>query len=385
VSQTFSVAGATLQLQGGGWGHGRGMSQWGAYQAAVEGRGHAEILAFYYPGTTLTTTSEGQVRVLLTADTGRDLVVRHVPGLAVRHAGAPDGTALEPPAGCAKAPTAWRAVVSGKGLSVQARCVSWQEAVPADTAGTAVAFEVPKSHVPVINGAARRGYRGQVRAERVGNGTRVTNLLPMADYLRTVVPSEVSSAWPTEALAAQAIAARTYAAYEVSARTRAAFDVYDSVRSQAYPGAITYSRDWTIQRNREDARTDAAIAATAGIQVQYRGKPALTQFSSSNGGYTASAPGVAYLQAVPDKWDARASRNPSLSWTVTVDAGRLAARYGLGSLTAVVVTGRDGAGAWGGRITAAELVGTSRTVTLTGDGAIRGAFGVRSANFTIMG
>ena len=99
----------------------------------------------------------------------------------------------------------------------------------------------------------------------------------------------------------------------------------------------------------------------------------------------ASAPGVPYLRAAPDGWDARAARNPQRTWKVTVNATSLAARYGLGTLTEVVVTGRDGGGDWGGRITSAQLVGTARTVTLSGDSAIRSAFGVRSANFTIVG
>jgi SpoIID/LytB domain protein len=237
----------------------------------------------------------------------------------------------------------------------------------------------------VINGATRKGYRGEVRAERVGSGTRVINVVDMEQYLRTVVASEVSPSWPAAALAAQAVAARSYAATEISARTRAAFDVYDSTRSQAYPGPVTYRPDWSVMRNREDPRTDAAITATAGVQVQYRGKPALTQFSASNGGSTASAPGVPYLQAAADGWDARAARNPQRSWTANVDPQLIAARYGLGTLTAVVVTGRDGGGDRGGHITSAELVGTARTVTLRGDSAIRNAFGVRSANFTIVG
>ena len=80
-------ADGVFRMQGSGWGHGRGMSQWGAYQAAAAGVQHPEILAFYYPGTSLAPMPDALVRVLLASDTGRDLVVRATPGLTVTQAG----------------------------------------------------------------------------------------------------------------------------------------------------------------------------------------------------------------------------------------------------------------------------------------------------------
>ena len=94
----------------------------------------------------------------------------------------------------------------------------------------------------------------------------------MEQYLRPVVAAEVSPSWPVEALRAQAVAARSYAAHEALGRAAKAFDVYDSTRSQAYPGAVCYDSAWRVIRTREHASTDAAIADTAGLQVTVGGR-----------------------------------------------------------------------------------------------------------------
>lgn len=381
-------AGGVLQLAGAGWGHGRGMSQWGAYQAATEGHSAAEILGFYYPGTTLARVGSQRVRVLLAAATGPELVVPAVAGLGYRIGTAAgmeseSPTPATPPAGCPGPVTSWRAVVADSGLLLQALCGSWVDVRSA--AGTqAIGFEVAGGITPVQVAGARRGYRGQLLAHRSGRSLRVLNVVAMEDYLRAVVPAEVSPSWPAEALAAQAVAARTFASHEVAARGNSAFDVYDSTYSQSYPGARTYLPDWTPLASREDARCDAAIAATAELQLLWAGSPALTQFSASNGAVTAAGP-LPYQLATVDPWDARAAGNPRRAWVRSVPATALASRYRLGRLRQVEVLARDGVGDWGGRILAVRLVGTRRAVTVRGDSAIRSAFGVHSSNFTITG
>jgi SpoIID/LytB domain protein len=207
----------------------------------------------------------------------------------------------------------------------------------------------------------------------------------MEDYLRPVVNAEVSWSWPEQALLAQAIAARSFAAHEALGRAGRAFDVYDSVRSQAYPGAVAYSSTWRVVAAREHARTDAAIAATAGIHVQTPdGRPALTQFSSSNGGATAASP-LPHMRVAVDAWDAAATRNPRLAWSDSITAAALGARYpSAGRITAVEVLAREGAGQWGGRISSLRIVGERRSYTLATDSAIRSAFGTNSSMFTFL-
>ena len=84
VSESYVVpANGVLKLTGHGFGHGHGMSQYGAQGAALKGLTHRQILAFYYPGTTLGTTT-GTIRVLISADTDSDVRVLPTSGLRVR-------------------------------------------------------------------------------------------------------------------------------------------------------------------------------------------------------------------------------------------------------------------------------------------------------------
>lgn len=380
--EVFPVpADGVYRMQGSGWGHGRGMSQWGAFQAALTGVAHPQILSFYYPGTTLVPMPDALIRVLLASDTGRDLVVRATPGLTVTQAGV-DAIALPvTPSGCASPATRWRVRASGSALKLAVYCGRW---LTVDTvAGSSLEFAVPDGLVGTQNGSVRRGYRGTVTAIRTGSrSVQVVNTLPMELYLRPVVAAEVSPSWPVEALRAQAVAARSYAAHGALGRAKHTFDVYDSTRSQAYPGAVAYDASWRIVRSREHPNTDAAIADTAGIQVTIGGAPALTQFSSSNGGATAATP-LPYMAVQADPWDSTAAKNPRLAWTGSVSAAKLRARCrGAGDISAVRVLAREGAGPWGGRISQMEIVGASRTCTLASDSAIRSALGVNSSVLT---
>jgi SpoIID/LytB domain protein len=380
VLETHPVPGdGVFRMSGSGWGHGRGMSQWGAYQAASTGVPFAQILAFYYPGTTLGALPPAQVRVLLSADTGRDLVVRAAPGLS---AAGPDGSPVTLPAapeGCAAPATRWRARVAGAGLRLQAWCGRW---VTMAAVGAQVTFATPEGMVATQNGVVRRGYRGAVTATRTGSrSVQVVNTVPMEQYLRAVVPTEVSPSWPDEALKAQAVAARSYAAREALGRAARSFDVYDTTRSQAYPGAVAYDAGWRAVRSREHARTDAAIEATAGLHVLHGAAPALTMFAASNGGATAHST-LPYLVAQADPWDATATRNPRLAWSDTIAAAALAKRYRLGTVQAIEVLGREGVGPAGGRITSLRIVGTAGSRVLTGDSAIRAGLGTNSSMFT---
>ena len=375
-------ADGVFRMQGSGWGHGRGMSQWGAYQAASTGVLAPDILAFYYPGTVLAPLPDAQIRVLLAADTGRDLLVRGTPGLTVTQVGRDPIQLPVTPSACSAPATRWRVRATASGMTLAAYCGRWRTVDK--VAGTTLEFAAPDGIVGTQNGSARRGYRGTITAIRTGSRSlQVVNTLPMELYLRPVVAAEVSPSWPVESLRAQAIAARSYAAHEALGRAQKSFDVYDSIRSQAYPGAVWYDSSWRVVRSREHANTDAAIADTAGVHVTTTaGVPALTQFSSSNGGATAASP-LPHMMTQADPWDGTATRNPRLAWTDTVTASSLRARCrGAGEVSAVRVLAREGAGPWGGRISQMEIVGASRTCTLATDSAIRAALGVNSSMLT---
>ena len=374
-------ADGVFRMQGSGWGHGRGMSQWGAYQAASTGVQYPQILSFYYPGTALAPMPDALVRVLLASDTGRDLVVRATPGLSVTQAGVDPIVLPVTPSGCATPATRWRVRATGSGMDLAVYCGSWRTVDK--VAGSTAEFAVPDDLVGTQNGSVRRGYRGTVTAIRTGSRSlQVVNTVPMELYLRPVVAAEVSPSWPVEALRAQAVAARSYAAHEALGRAGKSFDVFDSTRSQAYPGAVWYDSSWRVVRDREHPNTNAAIADTAGIQVTVGGAPALTQFSSSNGGATAATP-LPYMVAQADPWDSTAAKNPRLAWTDSIPVTQLRARCRrAGDISAVRVLAREGAGPWGGRITQMEIVGTARTCTLASDSAIRATLGVNSSFLT---
>ena len=374
-------ADGVFRMQGAGWGHGRGMSQWGAYQAAATGVQYPQILSFYYPGTVLAQMPDALVRVLLASDTGRDLVVRATPGLSVTQAGVDPIVLPVTPSGCATPATRWRVRASGSGMTLAVYCGSWRTVDR--VAGSTAEFATPDGLVGTQNGSVRRGYRGTVTAIRTGSRSlQVVNTLPMELYLRPVVAAEVSPSWPVEALRAQAVAARSYAAHEALGRAGKSFDVFDSTRSQAYPGAVWYDASWQVVRNREHPNTDAAITDTPGMQVTVGGVPALTQFSSSNGGATAATP-LPYMVTQADPWDSTAGKNPRLAWTDSIPVTQLRARCrGAGDIAAVRVLAREGAGPWGGRISQMEIVGTARTCTLASDSAIRATLGVNSSFLT---
>jgi stage II sporulation protein D len=123
--------------------------------------------------------------------------------------------------------------------------------------------------------------------------------------VRGVISWEVPSSWLPDTLAAQAVAARSYALAE--RRTGRPFDVYSDTRSQMYGGIRA-----------ERATTDAAVAGTAGLAVMYAGAVATTFFSDSNGGRVAAiqdvwgGAAIPYLVSTPDPMDAIAPFN---TWT----------------------------------------------------------------------
>ena len=175
-----------LRLTGHGFGHGHGMSQYGAQGAALKGLTHRQILAFYYPGTTLGTTT-GSIRVLISADSDGDVRVLPSAGLRVREVGSGATYAL-PTSGI----TTWRLrTVSGRTshrvrqrhlARLQARGQAALRASRSSTARGTVALRVA---------GATRTYRGTMR---LSEGHTV-NVLSMDDYVKGVVPREMPASW----------------------------------------------------------------------------------------------------------------------------------------------------------------------------------------------
>ncbi|MCP3422459.1 SpoIID/LytB domain-containing protein [Nocardioides pinisoli] len=362
--ETWAVAGSSaITISGRGFGHGNGLSQYGALGAAQQGLTWQQIIEFYYPGTTWGAV-RGKVRVLITADTGRDVQVAAERGLKVGRVGRSRTWRL-PSNGARK----WRLVAAGRDTAVQwTKRGSWRtwRKVPGEAE-----FSAADGRLTLVLPGARRDYRGTLQsvAPRLGGKRETVNRVGMEAYLRGVVPQEVPALWTTAAVSAQSVAARTYAAFERSHPSASHYDLCDTTQCQVYGGVDV-----------EHPAATAAIEATAGQGLYFEGRPAFTQFSASNGGFS-SAGSMPYLVAQPDPYDGLV--NPTYSsWTTTIDDTQVEKQWpGMGDLTGIEVVTRDGNGDWGGRVLDMAFVFTGGRASLSGDDA-RSYFGLNSDWFT---
>ncbi len=370
-----SAATGELTVTGHGYGHGRGLGQWGALGYAVDrGWTAQQIVDHYYGGTVSGQIGNPGIGVELMGLGGRDLIVT-APGLAVDGAPVPGGSAL--------------VRRNGDGsfgvLQGQSCAGPW---APFTTAGsglvvssTATAAD-PANHVQVCETNQVRGYRGDFQVVNTGSTSAVVNRLLLEDYLRGVVPRESSAGWATlgggrgaQALQAQAIAARSYA---VSSPRSSYATTCDTTSCQVYGGEYTRPQNGSVRTSLDDARTDAAVAATSGI-VRRSGSGAVvrTEFSASTGGWTAGGA----FPAVEDLGDAY-SGNPNRSWSTTFSWADLQSRLGVGTILGIRVGGRNGLGADQGRVTSVVIDTSRGTITKTGN-EIRVALGLKSDWFSL--
>ncbi|MDE2868584.1 MAG: SpoIID/LytB domain-containing protein [Chloroflexota bacterium] len=219
-----------------------------------------------------------------------------------------------------------------------------------------------------------RPYRGRVRVDFSGGDPQVVNELRMADYLASVVGSEIPPTWEVEALKAQAVAARNYAVQKVD--PSADYDICDSQFCQAY-GGVANEYPSTIQ----------AVRETSGVVAMYEGDLIAAYYASNMGDHTTSAVDVwgrevPYLRGVPSPSDVEALSTSwgaeGYRWTRAIPLQRLAdLQTGtgvLGELNEVRVLRT----AQSGQPAEVELLGNQGAVTLSGD-AIRITLGLPSA------
>ena len=183
-------------VRGAGFGHGVGMSQYGAYGFARRGRDHAFILAHYYSGTQIgQLTGPAETRVLL-RNAGRALF-RGVTGVA-------GGRSLDP----AQTYVATRALGGAVQLSSAGGRALGTYKVPLRVTGAPGGVLLRGQ---AANGVTDGRYRGSLELRPGPLGLSAINAVSLEDYLKGVVPGEVPTSWPAAALRAQAVAARTYA------------------------------------------------------------------------------------------------------------------------------------------------------------------------------
>ena len=371
-----------FHLDGLGYGHGIGMSQFGAEGMGRLGKGYRQIVKFYYPGTRLGEVSaKRQIKVGLSGivgstPQGSGVVVPARSGQSLSHKGNP----ISLPAKVGGKPvSAFRVVKGSSGLAVWA--VSSAKAVKVvGGLGGSVRWRthssVAKSQVGVqaSNGNGRT-YRGFLDVVASPSSVYVVNRLLLEDYLRSVVSSEVPSSWTSAALRAQAVAARSYALLaQVNARAaNRAYDICDTTSCQVYS-----------PMSGESAPEVSAVRATAHRYLRDAGQPVFAMFSSANGGYSVAG-SRPYLVAKKDPYDGVVTGNANWghSWSASVSASKIENAWPqIGTLKTLKVLGRDGNGAWGGRVLSVGLVGSKSTVSVSAD-SFRWAAGLKSTWWTV--
>ncbi len=352
---------AVITLEGDGSGHGRGMSQYGAYSAARQGATYREILRTYYPRTRWKQLG-GSIEVLVSGDDDRDLVVADTRGLTVRSVRSGRTWRTSVPRA-----TRWRITRDTGARSIvsfhDGRWRTWKR-VRGDvelTAGSGpLRLITPDGRVP---------YRGALRSSLDDHRERVSvNVLPLEQYLRGVVPAEMQAGWPQHALRAQAVAARTYAAWRRDHPLDVAYDICDTATCQVYGGAAV-----------EEGSSDTAVRRTDEQVLTYRRRPVFAEYSASNGGHTVGG-GKPYLPEMPDPYE---GTSPDYyGWTVEVTAAQLERLYDLQDLTRIQVAERDATG----RVARLELTteGGDAPDTYPVDVArFVSSFGLRSSLFRV--
>jgi stage II sporulation protein D len=336
-------------LSGHGWGHGIGMSQWGAQGYALAGKTHEQILAHYYEGTTLGERT-GKVRVLLTS-------------------------------GRTSFPFASTRSIIGAGKSVPAGTYTVHRS------GTNVVFGgktfsggtyFSSQGLLRVDG---QKFRGDVQITADGSLAAI-NRLSLEAYVRGVVANESPASWQPEALQAQADAARSYAL--ATGGHCGTGILCRGTSDQVYGGVGS-----------ETPSTNAAVAATPGEVVLSGSQVAATFFFSTSGGKTVNkaeewgGTDVSYLQTETDPYD---SISPHHNWgpldaeedcpgsgrDCVFTTAQMSSRLGMAGVRGVKVVSRNS----GSRVEELQVGAPGGPQTRTG-AEFRSALGLRSTWFSV--
>jgi stage II sporulation protein D len=352
-------------VDGHGFGHGVGMSQYGAYGYAKHGASYGEILGHYYAGTRVSGgggsgggaggggaggggsggvggrpvgKAGGKIRILLGSGAA---------SVGFRGASRACGERLN-------SRRRYRFIASSAGVALEG--ASGDKLTGCGDEGVA-------SSGLEISGFGR--YRGNLVAHADGGNLLVINALGIDDYVRGVVANEMPASWPQQALRAQAVAARSYA---LSTSRPGPFDLYADTRSQVYDG-----------KSSETAATNRAVEATAGRVVTYHGRIATTYYFSTSGGRTEAAQfgfgggPVPYLRSVKDPYD---DISPVHDWRVRLSDAEMEAKLGdlfKGSLRRIEVTETGDSP----RIVTAKVIGSAGSASVSGS-TLQARLGLRS-------
>lgn len=371
TTATLAAAAAvpsTFSLTGSGYGHGVGLSQYGALGQAREGRSARQIVEHYYSGASVAAVRDDRLmRVNL----------RHAVTSATLQTSAlaTGGGAVQVTLGTA-APLAgtaadvWRVGVSGTNVALTRNgspagaapvvTFRWAGTLDPGTSGTA-------GTLMSVDGTRYR--RGSIDVQVVGGRLEVVLRIRLHDeYLYGL--GEMPSSWPAAALQAQVIAARSYALSKALNGTRAACacDVYDDTYDQVYAG---YGKESGSYGSAWIAAVQATFASpTTGLAVTYAGAPITAYFSSSSGGRTQNSEDVwvsalPWARSVDDHWSLDPGVNPTYArWTRSVSQATAASAFGLHDVARMDLSQRY---ASGGIRVAVGYSSSGASATITGE------------------
>jgi SpoIID/LytB domain protein len=335
-----SAVPSAFTVKGNGWGHGVGMSQYGAQVQASQGRSAAQILEHYYHPAKVSK---------LTGYRDREIVVQLLRS--------PEATML-PESGRARLKVGGKIVKLRKGKVVTTFAgktytgnaqIQWQN-TRAWKGSAATLLNVAKADdgrgtVPLRHGV--------VDLKPLDGKVNVTATMRMRDeYLNGL--AEVPSSWPSQALQAQAIAARTYSIRNLgSLKSACGCNVYDEVDSQKFTG---WRKEHEGTNGVYGKRWVGAVAASNDKVVMYKSHLIDATYFSSSGGKTRSAKDVwggdpGYLNSRDDHWSLRSAGN---AWTQSVSQRQMAQAFGTKDVVSVAVTRRAD-------LTLAKAVATTRS------------------------
>ena len=344
-------------IVGSGWGHGVGLSQYGALGQALDGKSWQDILAHYYPGTNLTESpSDKQITVGLSQDKTAVFVRLDklsedaqlevsIDGNAVATLGSGTVIRVESNSNAivSSGGADGRAEARGSGKKVSFRIstgsglINTNSGSPDTNAGSSLATPGHRYKYGILNVV----YGG----DNDGRPDLYTSIsMRLADeYLLGI--GEMSSTWNKAALVAQVVASRSYGLGKLNSglRGNCGCHIYNNATDQVYVGYSKESDAW------RDAVNSAMTSSNQPAVLTYGGKAVTAYFASSTGGRTMSTMdawggNVSWSQSVDDNWSINA-RNPNARWGVRMSQNSMATALGLSNVQSIEVVERYSSGA----------------------------------------
>jgi stage II sporulation protein D len=333
----------TFEFTGSGYGHGVGMSQFGARALAQSGESASAILNYFYKDVQIVPFVDTHtIRVSIANLVKSISFATQTPGARLEVF---DGDiALAESAPIATFDSRKRATFMVGSQSILLSSITRGKAVTLRWVGDGAV-------ISMFNGKTTSRYKyGYITIKVLRGALAVTNTMALRDeYLYGI--SEVSSSWPSAVLEAQAIASRSYALSKLGV-VRAACDcqVYSHISDQNFVGFSKESEPrfghlWKAAVDR------TIIDTTTSLVVLSQGKPAQTYFFSSSGGATqttldAWGTATAYTQSVSDTASVDSKVNPRFaSWQASSTQDLVAKAFVLPDVVSLEILSRNQAGA----------------------------------------